>query len=70
MKIKGLLPRLLYPERLSIKKEDQIRSFPHKRSLKEYTSTKLALQEMLWNCFKKRKLNSDRERNTGRKNWQ
>ena len=47
MKARGLQPRLLYPARLSIKMEGQIRSFPDKRSLKEYTSTKPALQEML-----------------------
>ena len=47
MKAKGLQPRLLYPARLSIKMEDQIRSFPDKISLKEYTSSKPALQEML-----------------------
>ena len=47
MKSKGLQPRLLYPARLSIKIEGQIKSFPDKRSLKEYSSTKPALQEML-----------------------
>ena len=47
MRTGGLQPRLLYPARLSIKIEGQIRSFPDKRSLKEYTSTKPALQEML-----------------------
>ena len=45
--IRGLQPRLLYSARLSIKMEGQIRSFPDKRSLKEYTSTKPDLQEML-----------------------
>ena len=44
---RGLQPRLLYPERLSIKIEGQIRSFPDKRNLKEYTSTKETLEEML-----------------------
>ena len=44
---RGLKQRLLYPVRLSIKMEGQIRSFPDKRSLKEYTSSKPALQEML-----------------------
>ena len=39
--------KILYPARLSIKIEGQIKSFPDKRSLKEYTSTKPALQEML-----------------------
>ena len=47
MRTRGLQPRLLYPARLSIKIEGQMRSFPDKRSLKEYNSTKPALQEML-----------------------
>ena len=47
MKTKGLQPRLLHPARLSIKMEGQIRSFLDKRSLKEYTSSKPALQEMI-----------------------
>ena len=46
MKSKGLQPRLLYPARLSIEMEGEIRSFPDKRRLKEYTSTKPALQNM------------------------
>ena len=44
---RSLQPRLLYPAKLSVKIEGQIKSFPDKRSLKEYTSTKPALQEML-----------------------
>ena len=44
---RGLHPRLLYPARLSIKIDGQIKSFPDKRSLEEYSSTKPALQEML-----------------------
>ena len=47
MRTGGMQPRLLCPARLSIKVEGQIRNFPDKRSLKEYTSTKPALQEML-----------------------
>ena len=47
MRTRSLQPRLLYPARLSIKIEGQIKSFPDKRSLKEYSSTKPALQEML-----------------------
>ena len=47
MRTRGLQPRLLYPARLSIKIEDQIKSFPDKKSLKEYSSIKPALQEML-----------------------
>ena len=47
MRTRGLQPGLLYRAQLSIKIEGQIRSFPDKRSLKEYTSTTSALQEML-----------------------
>ena len=47
MRTRGLQPRLLYPARLSIKIEGQIRSFPAKISKKEYTSNKPVLQEML-----------------------
>ena len=47
MRTTGLQPRLLYPPRLSINIEGQIKSFQDKRSLKEYTSTKPALQDML-----------------------
>ena len=47
IKHESLQQRLLYPARLSIKMEGQIRRFSDKRSLKEYTSTKPALQEML-----------------------
>ena len=47
MRTRGLQPRLHYPARLSIKIEGQIKSFPDKRSRKEYTSTNPALQEML-----------------------
>ena len=47
MRTRGLQPKILYPARLSIKIEGQIKTFIDKRSLKEYTSTKPALQEML-----------------------
>ena len=53
---------LLYLSRLSIKMEGQIRSFPDKRGLKEYTSIKPALQDMLKDCSKKRKKISEREK--------
>ena len=47
MKTKDLQPGLFYPASLSIKMEGEIRSFPDKRKLKEYISTKPALQDML-----------------------
>ena len=34
MKSKGLQPRLLYPARLSLKKEGEIRSFPEEKMAK------------------------------------
>ena len=46
MRTRVLHARLLYPARLSIKIEGQIKSFPDKRNLKEYSSTKPVLQEM------------------------
>ena len=68
MRTRGLQPRLRYPAQLSIKIEGQIRSFPNKRSLKEYTSTKPALQEMQRACGKERKEKTERGKNTGTKN--
>ena len=47
MKNKDLQSRLLYPARFSFKMEDEIKSFPDKRRLKEYISTKPEVQEML-----------------------
>ena len=47
MRTGNVHPRLFYPARLSIKILGIIKSFPDKRSLKEYTSTKPALQDML-----------------------
>ena len=44
MKSKGLQPRLLYPERLSVKKQGKMKSFPDKGRLKEYTSMKPVIQ--------------------------
>ena len=41
--------------------EDKIRSFPDKRSLKEYTSTKPALQEMLKGMLQEKEEKNERE---------
>ena len=60
-------PRLLYPARLSIKIEGQIKGFPDKRSLKEYTSTKPALQEMLKGLLRGKE-GKERERETQEQN--
>ena len=47
MKSRGLQSRLLYPAKLSFRIEGQIKSFPVKKKLKEFTITKPLLYEML-----------------------
>ena len=47
MKENNLPPRLLYPARISFKYEGKIKSFPVKQKLREFSSTKPALQQML-----------------------
>ena len=43
----NLQPRLLYPARISFKYEGEIKSFPDKQKLREFSTTKPALQQML-----------------------
>ena len=40
-------PRILYPARLSFRIEGEIKAFQDKQKLKEFMTTKLALQEIL-----------------------
>ena len=47
MKGKDLHPRLLYPAKLSVRMEGQIKCFPGKVKLKEFIFTKPLLYEML-----------------------
>ena len=47
MKSKGLQPRLLYPPKLPLRIEGQIKSFPDKKKLKELITAKPVLHEML-----------------------
>ena len=47
MKENNLQPRLLYPARISFKYEGEIKSFPDKQKLREFSTTKTALQHML-----------------------
>ena len=51
MKEKNLQPRLLYPARISFKYEGEIKSFTDKQKLREFSTTKPALQEMLKNLL-------------------
>ena len=47
MKDKNLQPRLLYPARSSFKYAGEIKSFTDKQKLREFSTTKPALQQML-----------------------
>ena len=47
MKGKNLQPRLLYPSRISFRFDREIKSFTHKQKLREFSTTKPALQQML-----------------------
>ena len=47
MKEKNLQPRLLYPERISFKYEEEIKSLTDKQKLREFSTTKPALQQIL-----------------------
>ena len=47
MKGKNLQPRLLYPARISFRFDGEIKSFTGKQKLREFSTTKPALQQML-----------------------
>ena len=47
LKGKNLQPRLLYPGRISFKTDGEIKSFSDKQKLREFSTTKSALQQML-----------------------
>ena len=51
MKEKNLQPRLLYQARVSFKYEREIESFTDKQMLREFSTTKPALQQMLKNLL-------------------
>jgi len=47
MKENNLQPRLLYPARISLKYEEEIKSFTDKQKQREFSTIKPALQQML-----------------------
>ena len=47
MKAKNLKPRLLYPTRISFRFDGEIKSFTDKQKLREFSTTKPPLQQML-----------------------
>ena len=44
---RNIQPRKLYPANLTFKMDGEIKSFPDRQGLKEYVTTKPALQEIL-----------------------
>ena len=51
MKEKNLQPSLQYPARISFKYEGEIKSFTDKQKLREFSTTKPTLQQMLKNLL-------------------
>ena len=47
MREKNLQPRLLYPARISFRFDGEIKTFTDKQKLREFNTTKPALQQML-----------------------
>ena len=47
MKEQNLQPRLLYPARISLTYEGEIKSFTDRQKLRDFSTTKPALQQML-----------------------
>ena len=54
MKGKNQQPGMLYPARLSFRFDGEIKSFPDKQKLKEFSITKQALQQMQRNFSRKK----------------
>nr|KAF6462164.1 hypothetical protein HJG59_011228 [Molossus molossus] len=54
MKSKNLQLRLLYPAKLSFRIDGNIKSFPDKKKLKEFITTKLLLCEMMKGLFEEK----------------
>ena len=76
MKSKGLQPRLLYPQRLSVKMEGEKRSFPEEKWAEKIhltqTNTATYAKGNALRKGRKRVRERERERNTGTKEvkWQ
>ena len=51
MKGENIKPRLLYPARISFRLDGEIKTFTDKQKLREFSTTKPALQQMLKELF-------------------
>ena len=61
LKGKNLQPRLLYPERISFKIDGEIKSFSDKQKLREFNTTKPALQQMLKGLIQSRNTREEKD---------
>ena len=55
MKNKNLQPQILYPARLSVKMEGEVKSFSDRKKFEEFITDKPVLQEILRVFCKKRR---------------
>ena len=69
MRTRGLQPRLLYPARLTIKREGQIKTFPDKRSKRIHFHQTSSARDAKGTVLRKGR-KRERENNTGMKKWQ
>ena len=69
MRTRGLEPRLLYPERFSIKIEGKIKSFPGKKPKRIHFHQSSSARDAKGTALRKGR-KRERQRNTGRKKWQ
>ena len=61
MKGENLHPRLLYLARISFKIDGEMKSFSHKQNLREFNTTKPALQQMLKGLIQSRNTREERD---------
>ena len=72
MKGKNLQPRMLYPAKLSFRLDGKIKSSPVKQKLREFSTTKPVLQQMLkkrLRAKKKRSLLESRKLKNEKPHW-
>ena len=61
LKGKNLQPRLLYPARISFKIDGEINSFSDKQKLREFSTTKSALQQMVKGLIQSRNTREEKD---------
>ena len=70
MNSKNLQPKIIYPAKLSLRIEGQIKSFTNKKKLKEFITTKPELYELLKGVLSEEKVNKDKNYEQQIRNYQ